>query len=264
MRAVHLSVLAASLACLCAGNASAANSAKAEVSNLSIKLIDLDPLDGITPSLTFGGQVSANYRSSFSDGVYKPFTEAYSASYSLGGRSASILGGPSGGGTYHFAVTASAETAQGASAELRTDFQPYSGEFEISANTLLLITGHALIDLTRNSHWRGDDAGASLRLSLVGNDNGTGGTSRAEVRLWKDFYNNYWDTAFHAEKAIDLSYANLGAVSQKIGLSLSLEASAWGGPGSTPAVPEPQTYALLACGLGTLVAVRRRRPPSGQ
>lgn len=180
---IRLGVVAAAVALVVASQpvlASGSASASASISNLTLSLFDLDPLDGIAPSLTFssyGYFDNYGYASVYQfdgttyDSGSGQFGETASGPWDPGSTSASIahatasasLTGP---GSLSGSSLAAAGMALGAgsvscttpyaystcnvpnaqfSAQAIAPYYYYSNTFTVSANTLVLITGSASV-----------------------------------------------------------------------------------------------------------------------
>lgn len=287
---------AAALAALASAPAHATASASASLGPLTITLTDLDPNDGIAPSITFNdahgyantavGAVAHDYSNGaesvtndYRVGAWTPVAVATSG-VANAWASASVSGNGSADGTTLVASGA----AFGSSAGNSSDFgggalAPYGffygfGQFTLSAHTSVTFSASAAASagvtnvwdpaITYGYEWASADAGLEVR------DAGFGvGT--------EDF-----TTAYVASKPYDTSppctsmtfgscYGpDSASESRTVSVSLVNDAdeSSWGwlrgraegsGQSYALAVPEPSTYALMLAGLAATVFVARRR-----
>ncbi|MFP5393055.1 MAG: PEP-CTERM sorting domain-containing protein [Gammaproteobacteria bacterium] len=215
----------------------------AQVSGFKIELIDLDPNDGIAPSIVFdnetfpGSTYTSEGSGSFTgyDSVFTPVGH--------GGASASL-----------------STTGMGTRAYF-SESAPYGGwqtskatrgaAFTLSASTGLLLTAQATL---RRDRAPSVDAYSSVILTLSVDDHLPGIDGRQ--------YQSQEFAAADGERSHKLSaYLSTGAVAQQGYFSLETRASLTD-PGLPPTpVPEPETWGMMLVGLGLLdgAAARRRR-----
>jgi hypothetical protein len=211
MKPLHTLATAAGLsALLISGPAMAAASSSATLSNLTIKLIDLDTSDGIAPQITFtdpnyyyytsyASASAYDYRPSTSEylsdgtGLYSSTSQpfgAVAASGLAGGASAnaSVSPGPSDLGPHTLSTSGSAAGATGAggysgysaSTSVPGYYYYYYGSFTLTANTVAIFSALATVQASTSVGYdplNGVSESAYANYSLAVNGNGADGSS---------------------------------------------------------------------------------------
>ena len=182
-RFLFLMVAAQYSATLLSPNALAASSAEARITNIKILLIDLDPDDGIAPSIYFdGGTASAVLVDPLASSPDRPNPEVRRSDYGsvpvfLGGTSESfVLGGTTGlASTAADALVTRIFTTSGygrAFVETSTRFASDFGwaGFSLSPNTSFTMSGDAFYSASSDGRSTGarywENSSASVTLSL--------------------------------------------------------------------------------------------------
>ena len=249
----------------------AAIGSSASLTGLRYELVDLDPNDGITPSVRFTGISDAKARASggFCDlgsncvWTMGDFTHAANASVTRADISSAFAAvSPAGlfaGGTFNNALekTSGREDVY----ESLAAYRGVAGKpmFVLSAHTGLRITGQYTLDAWSNP-WR--DPRPELRR-----------TERAWASVF--FRSRFIDgpeprreVEAMADWLSDPDYAHAtGEISALMRNDLDHQATLWGrwgvlAHGWVPGIPEPSTYALMGLGLAVVgLAARRRGRP---
>ncbi len=254
---MHAAIAAAAL---CAALPSHADvNAQAQITNIKITLVDLDPDDGISPAITFtDGGFIGTWNSAYGadmDQVQTPFAlgAAASGTRTIGDHSVSfavlagnILGAGNGPGA---TATHSGVGDGGAAGEedvIFTDFTlTPNTRIEISASASVSTVGYVGPEGSSFSDWAGAGLGIFSRT--------------LEVSLASDYINaqEYGsDQGGHAQ-AGDLFTAYDNASGQP--LQASLNALIYVGATEVSAVPEPGVWMMFASGMAALGLLRRRK-----
>jgi len=277
-------------------SAQAATTSTASLHGFSVTLYDLNPGDGVAPSITFAnsGAYGSYVRTSASDGaVGSQSNNAWSlqsfgpasasAAVGLAQASAAISGSLNGGGlTYsaqgsalgtalpNFPTNYSASASIGDFQGLTFSVSPYTlavfnGTFDLFAQTTV-----GQITTTQPYYYLTENSGASASISVYGAGvaGSQGSQQSSQSRQIYAYSNQVYDPQTgqytftgqtFSEVAVPLaaSFTNFTSGSQSGTLNLSLSVT---GTSSIPAaVPEPATYAMMFAGLAVLLAARRRR-----
>jgi len=259
-------------------SAQAATTSTASLHGFSVTLYDLNPGDGVAPSITFAnsGAYGSYVRTSASDGaVGSQSNNAWSlqsfgpasasAAVGLAQASAAISGSLNGGG-----LTYSAQGSIGDFQGLTFSVSPYTlavfnGTFDLFAQTTV-----GQITTTQPYYYLTENSGASASISVYGAGvaGSQGSQQSSQSRQIYAYSNQVYDPQTgqytftgqtFSEVAVPLaaSFTNFTSGSQSGTLNLSLSVT---GTSSIPAaVPEPATYAMMFAGLAVLLAARRRR-----
>jgi hypothetical protein len=266
-----------------AGPVTAANYAGATLSKFAIKLYDLDPSDGVAPSITFaadpvaGANVvrgSAEYtatgqESTFSEmgaQFFSPVSGSASVAYAVSSASISGPGRPDGGNT---TFTASG-TAEGARSHDDGDpFSVFSAaaqadvRFVLSANTMVSVM--ARLDLVAYTTvgldvFKNREESFAEGVLQVGQPPEAGGTVDSDGR---GFYANKWNGGPEYKSLsvpLLVSWSNSSASSFDGVMYVTARAAGWSEVAldhhAVGVVPEPGTCGLMLAGLG-LVCWRR-------
>lgn len=268
MRASLRPVAAAAILGFClagaVGTAHAAASASASIGTVSITLIDLDPLDGIAPSLTFfdGVSQSSGY---VSDPYASDYTSAAGFNTPTSALASSATGWASGSTSPNGAT--SSTMLYGATADgVYNNANGYGGsygQFTLTPWTLVILTTSYDVEAmttigTDGVNYESSTAGAHLEMNIAVDD---GWEYHYTYRYASASY--MWDgmgyvpTSDAGSGQLTLSVANVAdtEVSGNFYSNASTYAYSY-----IAAVPEPSTYAMLLAGLaGIGAAVRRRR-----
>ncbi len=266
--------LAAAVALMLAlgtSQAFANGTASGTLTNLSFTLIDLDPTDGIAPTITFtdtsGSHLTSwatttdpvitTSNSQLGAGVAGAATSS-SAAGAFANGSATLAGDPfegSGSAQTH-ASAAAAGASEGFAVAFFGNYAQYNA-FTLSAHTELVISVDALLTADAPDATTSDGAHASARLTLasvVGD-----APQYSEQFLHADAGGFFFPTSDVESGHLEVSFSDTSDTAmdgQFYGFVQSLADS------QTPAaaaVPEPTSTALLLAGLGAFAALRRRR-----
>lgn len=296
---MKLRTIAAACAALAFGSSAwAAASASATLSGLTVTLYDLNPTDGIGPSITFqsnstyGSYVSTS-ASDFSIGSqsgagwsFSPLGPAGSSSAKGGAQAGAAVSGSLGSG-----VTMSASGSAAGWTVAPPDFfsnvtsfgaDAYAGaqfgslRFELSPFTLAVINGQASLTATTTVGAKeGDDfsldtesASAGFSMGMSGPGPSGGGdsyqSSSDNVNLYADwgyFYDPETGTQGYTGESVSLDRAFALSFTNLSGGALGGDLSirlSVSGYSNVAAVPEPGSIALMVAGLG-VVGLRLRR-----
>jgi hypothetical protein len=261
--------IAAAIALLAAVPA-AASTATASMSDFHVELIDLDPNDGIAPSITFQNLQGGSFIAAESGAPGHVLTDTHMGGAAFGAGSSSSTSGstsalasfagdpraPGAGG----AATASASTflqgLYGASTVQLGDGAMYA-PFTLSADTRLVITADASASALSTFADPHADTWASVFLKLT---DATGAGSVSTDSASAEQFAMIGDTpsASTDTRQITISFENL--TSGDLGGIFYGSVDAYAADLPPAAVPEPVGLPLLAAGLGLLAWRVRRRP----
>ncbi|MDP9124816.1 MAG: hypothetical protein M3N82_09500 [Pseudomonadota bacterium] len=235
--------------------------ASASLSQLRVQLFDLDPADGITPSLTFQGGTTISMWA-YSPGGDGTFQNSWPGVFSQ--QSHEVIEPSS---QSRFALTGDAFTAPGALvtasaaaqyshfSEAYTEFYFLGGSFTLSAHTEVIISGleSNAVSITSTPTYPQSQqfARAGSYLTIAGPDGAGINTSSLSDTL--DAPGDRGHGSSSNEGELSVSYSNLDGA--------SILGTIDGGTSAvtTSVVPEPDTVDLLALG-ALLVAGAFRRP----
>jgi hypothetical protein len=265
--------------------ATAASSSSASIGPLTVQFFDLDPTDGIAPTLVFArsnfgvnnhagayayqsGQVFGESRGVTGADPWAPAVVIASEGVALA--TASINGADTFYGTTlsasgfsgDFTSAVPGDYAQYSAIASAPEFLPneFNTTFTLSAHSVVVISATASVAAAVTAHVNGqaDSAKASAYMSIGGIGGGGGGT-QASSDFLSAGYGAYLGGPFSetGERAMSVSFVNnTGGV---LSGAFRLTATAFGATYATP-VPEPQTCALALAGLLALGwAIRRRQ-----
>ena len=284
---LHLTALAACLAATPAASLAGA-AGSVDMTAVSIQLIDLDPSDGIAPSVVFPAGaipgVGGGNLPSVELLLYTPAADlsrqasatqpfgAVSASLALPGAtaSASYAGDLSSGASFHASASASGGPSQVviARADDMMTFADGPGDFVLSAQTELVMTATATLQVsttTAAGDGAPDFAFADAFLQVSG--------TVPDGRLDNDFLtleaDPFTGLPASAQQTVQLSvsFSNTGTASEEgyyfAYTSLNLESGTPPPAPPPPALPEPAGIGAMLAGLALLAAAARRRRANG-
>lgn len=264
----------------------AAASSSATLGDLTIELVDLNPGDGISPSISFAGVATGASRAFNSDPFQHPDDEVFAAGpfvafsvststlHSASG--ASVTGGApatlTGASTLIGTIMAGGY-ANGTSAFLGLDESGYSAsggvnyhlstQFTVSANTLVLFSaaGTVAASVTTSyvdSPYNYEYATAFADIRVEGPGASGGGLQSSFDELGLFFDNLSGPNADTSSRSLAASFTNLTGSSMDGKFHAAVSAN---GVSYAAAVPEPSAYWLAAAGVAVLgMAARRRKP----
>jgi len=247
-----------------------------------VQMIDLDPNDGIAPSLEFTSTLG---NSVLMAGALQQFPYSYDqqthqglspwepASISTTVGVAHVAATIAGSGT----VSSTTFSTSGSSGDFQSpnyfDYVTYSGSasapglnffntFTLSANTALIITGVASITATGTGglapnvqYGYNDYARAGVTLAINGPNVG-GGSQSASAFLNYSAEADFGSPFDHSDsRTLAVSFVNASASSLSGNLKVQTDIFGWT---YATVVPEPASAALLLAGLAGLAARRRR------
>ena len=256
--------LLAATALLAVGPAHAASTATSTLSDFHIVLTDLDPSDGVAPSVTLDPQSRSTVSASATlmDAVTSWTQQGDSAfgAVSAGGEldgsggSASFAGDPFGAGAQIVAsATGGPSLAVGTSAADIPTPPDLPTQFVLSAHTQVTLWGYTTVD------WSADtpDAAAFGEIDLGLTSNGDAITlDYATAGYYGD---GYGALSGSTPGGVMVTYANDSDAAVPVGYYVGVFANAGELEMAIPPVDEPAGAGLLLAGLSLLWRVRRRR-----
>lgn len=254
----HSLLIAGLLVC----SAASAISGSASINNVHVQLFDLDPLDGVAPSLTLRDENTIVQTFVFSDAVQDPvlaqgFDSLFLIGQSVGPVPISIPGNSAsaqafGGSVFNLSSPGWSGTVSASSDNFnRSDATAYSfARAVISPHTLVVITAE-VGPLTVSSSTLGETGDAQVMVGVDALD----GSAHASGQAFLRFYNPQSQTRV-LPSTISASMTNLSATGLDAQISFSAAVNVVGVP-----VPEPQSATLLLAGLAMIGfgALRRQR-----
>jgi hypothetical protein len=275
----------------------AAASSSATLVDFTITLYDLDPLDGITPSITFGGMsYSVAYPTNSSPSEYAldyaygigPFgsavvSAATSQSTAFASSTGIIPATIAGNVTVVGSLYANG-SANGTTGTLGTDLSRFNAgsswnydgnSFSLSARTAALFSASATISASvttaYSSTWpyNRESASAYALINVVGPGSSGHGSQSTFDQLQVDMTNadNYDSSAGlylvppPVDRTVNLGGSFINGTGKDLSGYFDVRVAAYGDSYAT-SVPEPETYAMLLAGLGVLGFIGKRRRAS--
>ncbi|UCV21921.1 PEP-CTERM sorting domain-containing protein [Ferribacterium limneticum] len=263
--------------------AMAAVSASATISDFTITLYDLNPLDGIVPTITWANvsgidpnmatytnaNVSGQYGTSYTNN-YMPVGEVNSSMASIFNAAASATITTN---SLSASGSATATSAGGNGKSFTASAQNYNGggSFQLSANTAVVFQANASTQASStvgydSSTGNGESASANAVMTVNG-VGASGNGSQNSYDTTSSFVGNYYWWYPNSPSTQSTSVTLAGAfVNMSAGLltgTIQLGANASGSTNvvasAIAAVPEPESYAMFLAGLGLIGAMARRR-----
>ena len=266
MQGQALATIAAAVVSLAAMPA-VASTATASMSDFHIELVDLDPNDGIAPSLTFQNVQGGPFIAAESGAPGNVLTDTHQGGLPFGaGSSSSARGGasalssfmgdpraPGAGGTASASAQTGTRGLYGASTVQLGDGAIYA-PFTLSADTRLVITADASASALSTFDDPHADTWASVFLKLT-DATGTGSVSTDTASAEQFAATGAMPTT--DQRQFTLTFENL--TSADLGGIFYGSIDAYAADLSPAAVPEPGGLPLLAAGVGLLAWRLRRR-----
>lgn len=295
---LRLAALAAMMA-IGAAPAHAVSSSSASFTDITFQLVDLNPLDTLTPYLTFiNGSSAASFvstnvnlndpdtgtdgGSNTKTGVRSTTSKSSSQDFGATTANASVVGNNAttlnGAGTYTSALssvsasgsayspTAGGYASYSATAQVPNSYW-YSSNFLLSANTILIVTAHGAASAQNSVGYDGltgqtESSYAQLNFNLNGTGPSGSGSQSANdsISLYNPYWYYYGASAQSDARTMGGAFTNVSGVDLYGTLSLQATVSGDSSVVSLPApVPEPESYAMMLAGLGAIGAMARRR-----
>ena len=267
-RSFAVPVAAAATALLAAGPAHAASTETSTLGGFHVTLTDLDPSDGVAPSVTLDPQSRSIVSASavptsggaswiqMGDSAFGPVT--VSGDLDGSGGSASFAGDPFGAGAQLVAsATGGPSLAVGTSAAYVQTPPTYETQFLLSAHTQVTLWGATTIDW--NAGAPGGSAFGEIDLALWLPD-----ASGRDFVAQDDATGGYYGDGTGALSGsmpggVMVTYADDSDAAIPVGYEVSVFATAGELEPVPPPIDEPAGAGLLLAGLSLLWRVRRRR-----
>ena len=262
--------LVAAAALFAAGPAQALTTTTSTLADFHIEMTDLDPSDGIAPSLTLDPQSRSTVAVSLSsaptiwlqqgDSPFGSVSVSASGELDGSGGSASFAGDPLGAGARITASAMAGPSPDVGESVAYVEQPPFGlGELVLGPQTQVTFFGSVTFD------WSADNPGAATYAAveltlwrLVGDDEqALAQDDRADGYLG----NGQGPLSGSTSSPLELSFANDSAASMVIGYQLAVRAFATGLEEFPSPVGEPADAALLLVGLATLLWGARPRAP---
>ncbi len=252
-----LKVGAAGIAIFVAAPALAFVTAESRLTDVSIRVIDLDLADGVAAAITFGHEIT--------DGTFATASIFAGTDYALdnmaagpGGPAYALVGTPyalasaylNPGDLFSLRSAPSADalvTVSGEHASASAYAKVLTGYFELTQNTRFVISAFGEVSTLSTQYGEWADAGALISIS------GFNGERDAVDALYSSIAGDGTSgstSSQHLRASFSSGAASTRGLVNVIGSASVLDA--------TPPVPEPTTSALLVAGLGLVWAARRR------
>ncbi len=234
------------------------------INNMGYQLIDLDGNDGITPEISFFGtansaQVSVltgTYSDGYNASASRNASTSRAISVALGdmttGAGASYGGGAFGG------VNSNGRIGEVGSYGASQNFQT---SFTLSPKTLLLVFGHLTGSATGGySYYQSASSNGAISLTGALTPEGYGSQASSISDSAYSYY--YGNSQF--DHSFALSFANGNAAALNGTFRAATGVSGQSSVGFSQPVPEPETWAMMAMGLGLLAFAKRRKANDSQ
>lgn len=280
MKSARIGAIALAAMAALAPAAQADVSSTASLTNLTIWVFDLNPLDGVDPSYTIVGGPDSSTYAYIVDGAWDSDCCAASFSSSVNDGSASSTGSFSDGSSPLAALSRananatvmSAALAQASGAKLvsamnlgsfmlsaqsastggNTYGQAYTSlSIEISAGTLLVVSGDVSVASLASAGSSNEWTYGYGQIGFSSYNDGSQVGSYGYLQTYTG--SNYSNLAPSAQQTIAGSVGNFGADV----MALNMQAYAY--TNAQAPIPEPGTYALMALGLGLVGWAKRRQ-----
>ncbi|MBS1143272.1 MAG: hypothetical protein H6R14_678 [Proteobacteria bacterium] len=275
--------LAGVMAAAFATPALAAVSASATVSDFSITLYDLNPLDGIMPTITWSSiSADPNMATNTSASVSGPYSASNTYNYTPIGvlnTSTATISDATATATINGnmlsasgSATATSASWQNRSFSAGARHGDYVSNFILSANTAAIFTANVttLASVTVGYDplsGQSEAASANITMSVSGNGASGNGSQNSSDSLSASAGGWWWyptlpltqsNSAILAGSFVNTSAGDLSGAFQ-LGATVNGYTNVVASAVSVTAVPEPESYAMFLAGLGLIGAVARRR-----